>query len=130
MTSPWRASSTICARLCLKRGDPLAAPACRSGCSRSAELDPGRLDLGELVEGVQRLVAADARLLVAAERRGDVAAVVGVDPHRAGTQALGEFEGLVDVRGEDRRSQAIDRVVGDAQRLLGLFHWYDRVPRT
>ena len=67
------------------------------GVGASAELDPGRLHLGVLVEGVQRLVAADARLLVAAERRGDVAAVVGVDPHRAGAQALGELEGLVDV---------------------------------
>src|SRR5581483_7940223 len=80
----------------------------------SAELDPGRLDLGELVEGVERLVAADARLLVAAERRGDVAAVVGVDPHRAGAQALGELEGLVDVGREDRRGEAVDRVVGHA----------------
>src|SRR3954470_15699278 len=67
-----------------------------------AELNPGRLDLGELVEGVQRLVPADARLLVAAERRGDVAAVVGIDPYRAGSQALGELERLVDVRREDR----------------------------
>src|SRR3979411_1796304 len=96
------------------------------GVGNLAELDPGRLDLGELVEGVQRLVAADAGLLVAAERRGDVAAVVGVDPHRTGTQALGELEGLVDVRGEDRRSEPIDRVVGDGERLLGVLHRDDR----
>src|SRR6266702_5570985 len=89
-------------------GRPFGRPVLHFRCWPLAELDPGRLDLGELVEGVQRLVAADARLLVAAERRGDVAAVVGVDPYRAGTQALGELEGLVDVRGEDRRSQGID----------------------
>src|ERR1700687_3215569 len=97
---------------------------------RSAELNPGRLDLGELVEGVQRLVAANARLLITAERRGDVAAVVGVDPHRAGAQSLGELEGLVDVRGEDRRSESVDRVVGDAQRLLGVLHGDDREHRA
>src|SRR3981189_86784 len=97
MTSPWRASSTIRARW-VRFGRPEG--------SGSAQLDPGRLDLGKLVEGVQRLVTADARLLVTAERRGDVAAVVGVDPYRAGAQALGELEGLVDVRREDRRAHA------------------------
>src|SRR5580704_9786775 len=105
-----------------RNGATLGPPRVAFPLLPSAQLDPGRLDLSELVEGVQRLVAADARLLVAAERRGDVAAVVGVDPHRAGTQALGELEGLVDVRGEDRRSQAVYRVVGDAQRLLGVLH--------
>src|ERR1700730_6364687 len=114
----------------MKQGDLSATLSCRSRCSRSAELNPGRLDLGELVEGVQRLVAADARLLITAERRGDVAAVVGVDPHRAGAQALGELEGLVDVRGEDRRSEAIDRVVGDAQRLLGVLYRNDPEDRA
>src|SRR5437867_12387808 len=83
----------------------------------SAKLDPGRLHLGELVEGVERLVAADARLLITAERRGDVATVVGVDPHRAGAQALGELEGLVDIGREDRRGEAVDRIVGHAERL-------------
>src|SRR5437879_11990511 len=92
----------------------------REGPFPSAELDPGRLDLGELVEGVQGLVAADTGLLVAAERRGDVAAVVGVDPHRAGTQALGELEGLVDVGREDRRGEPVDRVVWHGERLIGI----------
>src|SRR5687767_13410105 len=90
------------------------------GVETSAELDPGRLHLGELVEGMERLVATDARLLVAAEWRGDVATVVGVDPDRAGAQALGELEGLVDVGREDRRGEAVDRVVGHAERLLGI----------
>src|SRR5258707_14595548 len=101
-------------------GRPIGRPGSPCSWLFSAELDPGRLDLRELVEGVQRLVAADARLLIAAERRGDVAAVVGVDPHRAGTQALGELEGLVDVGGEDRRGESVDRVVGDGERLLGV----------
>src|SRR6185295_15484078 len=95
----------------------------------SVELDPGRLHLGELVEGVQRLVPADAGLLVAAERRGDVAAVVSVDPHRAGAQALGELERLVDVGGEDRRGEAVDRVVGHGQRLIGVLDRDDRQHR-
>ena len=46
-------------------------------------LNPGRLQLRVLVEGVQRFVAAVAGLLVAAKRHGDVVAVVLVDVHRA-----------------------------------------------
>ena len=87
----------------MKTGRPFGYPVLLSGWPGSAELDPGRFDLGELVEGMQGLVAADAALLVATEWRGDVAAVIGVHPHRAGTQALGELERLVDVGGEHGR---------------------------
>src|ERR1700741_2641206 len=46
-------------------------------------LDPRRLQGGVLVEGVQGQVAAEARLLEAAERRGHVHGVHGVHAHRA-----------------------------------------------
>src|SRR3546814_6165704 len=71
------------------------------------QLDPDRLQVGELVDGVERLVAAEAGLLEAAERRGDVAAVEAVDPDRAGPEAAGGRHGLVDVGGPDRRRQAV-----------------------
>src|SRR3546814_1868218 len=82
------------------------------------QLYPDRLQVSELVDGVERLVAAEAGLLEAAERRGDVAAVEAVDPDRAGPEAAGGLHGLVDVGGPDRRRQAVDRVVGDPDRLV------------
>src|SRR5690606_20759021 len=66
---------------------PIVRPRCQGTV---LQLDPGGLDLGVLVEGVQRLVAAVAGLLEAAERRGHVAAVVLIDPHAAGAQRLGD----------------------------------------
>src|SRR5260370_36868930 len=48
--------------------------------------DPDRLQVGVLLERMQRLVAAEARLLEAAERRGDVAAVEAVHPDDAGAE--------------------------------------------
>src|ERR1700741_2140000 len=62
-----------------------------------ADVDPGRLDLAVFVQGVQRLVPAEAGLLEAAERRGDVAVVEAVDPDHAGAQRRRGLEGLGDV---------------------------------
>jgi hypothetical protein len=53
------------------------------------------LDLGVLVEPVGAELAADARLLVAAEGRDAVDQVVVVDPHRARPQPLGGLEAAV-----------------------------------
>src|SRR3546814_13771227 len=72
------------------------------------QLDPDRLQVGELVDGVERLVAAEAGLLEAADRRGDVAAVEALDPDRACPEAAGGLPGLVEVGGP--RSEA--RCVG------------------
>ena len=52
--------------------------------SAAGEVEPGRLELGVAVERVEALVAAEPRLLVAAERDGDVGRVEGVDPDDAG----------------------------------------------
>src|SRR5207248_596976 len=58
---------------------------------------PGRFQLGVLVERVQRLVAAVAALLVAAERHRDVVLVVLVDVHGARAQRPCHAMGAVDV---------------------------------
>ena len=52
----------------------------------AGQLDPDRLVLGVLVDGIDAVLATDPRQAVAAERdaRGDDA--VGVDPDRAGAQ--------------------------------------------
>ena len=84
-----------------------------------SELNPGRLELGVLVEGMQRLVTTVAGLLEAAERRGHVAAVVLVDPHTAGAQRPCGAVRLGQVGGPHRRSEAVGRVVGDRHRFLG-----------
>src|SRR5690606_29753485 len=65
------------------------------------EVDPGRLDLGVLVEGMERLVAAVAGLLVATEGGGHVATVPVVDPDAAGAQAAGDAVGTGEVGGPD-----------------------------
>ena len=68
---------------------------------------------------MQRLVATVARLLVATERRGHVAAVVLVDPHAAHAQGLGGQVRLGQVAGPDGGGQAEDAVVGDGNGFLG-----------
>ena len=68
---------------------------------------------------MQRLVAAVARLLEAAERRGHVAHVVLVDPHAAGAQGLADQVGAGQVAGPDAGSQAVDGVVGDGHGFFG-----------
>ena len=51
--------------------------------------DPGGLEFGVLVEGVQRLVAPDARLLVTAKGHGDVIGIVAIHIDDAGAQRIG-----------------------------------------
>src|SRR5262249_53404039 len=88
--------------------------------SRSADVDPDRLPVGELVERVNRLFAAEARLLEAAERRRDVARVERVDPDDASPDRSGIAVSLADVTRPDCRREAVDRVVGDLERVLVL----------
>src|SRR3546814_21059810 len=53
----------------------------------SSDLDPDGLQLGVLLHRVQRLVAPEAGLLVAAERRRHVAGIEAVHPHHARSEA-------------------------------------------
>src|SRR5574343_1626566 len=98
-----------------------ARPACRwatrSVSRTSVKADPGGLEFGVLVEGVQRLVAAIAALLVAPERHGDVVLVVLVDVPRAGAQAARYAVGAVEVVAPDAGLQAVARGIGQAQGL-------------
>ena len=68
---------------------------------------PGRLQLGVLVERVQRLVAAVAALLEAAERHRDVVLVVLVHVHGAGAQRARDAVRAVDVVAPDAGLQAV-----------------------
>src|SRR5690606_30061250 len=109
-----KASSPICPRS--TSADVIFS--CNLTSDRSiSQVDPGRLDLGVLVERVQRLVATVAGLLVAAEGGGHVAAVPVVDPDAAGAQAAGDAVGAGQVGGPHAGGQAVFAVVGDLQRL-------------
>ena len=64
------------------------------------------------------VAAAEAGLLVAAERRADVALRVAVHRHRARLDGSGHPQGLVDVLGPDRGCQPVAGVVGQRDRLV------------
>ena len=76
------------------------------------QLDPSGLEFGVLVEGVQRLVAALAGLLEAAEGRVDGGVVVAVYLDGAGAVAVAK------VVGPDRCAESIVGIVGDCQGLV------------
>src|SRR3984957_8819989 len=86
----------------------------------SSQIDPGGLELGVLVESMQRFVAAEARLLEAAKRHRDVLGVVAIDVHHAGAQRARSAMRSGEVARPDRRGQTITGVVGDSKRLLQI----------
>src|SRR5262245_3728182 len=74
-------SRGVCSALCT----PMRRSVDGLGRSRIRDIGPDRLQLGVLIVGMQRLVAAtEAGELEAAERRRDVAFSVAVDRHRTG----------------------------------------------
>src|SRR5688500_15465260 len=75
---------------------PTRAPALR-------QVHPYRLYLGVSLERVHAEVAAEARLLEAAEGRRRVVHVVGVDPDGARLDCLGRADRLLDVARPDAR---------------------------
>ena len=86
------------------------------------KVDPGRLELGVLVERVQRLVAAGSRLLEAAEGDGDVVGVVTVHVNHPGAERLRDPVRLADVARPDRGCQPVFDTVADAHGLVGILH--------
>jgi len=60
-------------------------------------------------------IFAKAGLLVAAEGRGNVGLVVGVDEDGSRQQTVGHLQGFADVRREDAGRQAVLRRVGTPQ---------------
>src|SRR6266536_5535398 len=70
------------------------------------------------LEPVPPAFAAEARLLVAAEGRARIEAVVGVRPHDARAQALGHPEDPRTFLRPDARAQAVRGVVRLLDRLL------------
>ena len=84
------------------------------------EIHPDALHLRVVLERVHAHLAAEAALLVAAERRRRVVDVVGVDPDRAGLELARDVVRLLDVLRPDRGGQAVARVVGARDRLVDV----------
>src|SRR3954453_20244164 len=88
-------------------------PASRSAIGRVVD----GLELGVVLERVRPQLAADARLLEAAEWRGDAHGRVRVDRDHAGLDGPGGAQGLCAVVRPDGARQPVDRVVGEADGL-------------
>src|SRR4051794_29411898 len=86
---------------------------------RSATPGLAVLELQVRLEPVQAAFAAEARLLVAAERRRRVEAVERVRPDDARTQALSHPEDARSLLGPNSRAQSVRRVVRLLERFLG-----------
>src|SRR4029077_2443898 len=100
-------------------GDPAGSPNSAhppAGAGASMKLD--RLLFGVVFDGALPELAADARLLVAAERQLGITVHERVHPDRAGANSARDGHAGVDVAAPDPGGQAIGRVVGDAQRIL------------
>jgi hypothetical protein len=85
-----------------------------------AVADQQVLRLLVVVEHHLVVLATDAALLVAAERRVRRVDVVAVGPDAAGLDAAAEPVGGVDVARPDAGAQAVERVVRQLQRLVGV----------
>src|SRR5215210_1259965 len=83
---------------------------CRA-CTSSGPAAARSLELHVGLETVEAALAAEAGLLVAAERRGRVEAVVGIRPDDACAEALGHREDPRALLGPDTRRETVRRVV-------------------
>ena len=69
------------------------------------------------VERIVAAVAADAGSLQAAERRRQVAHVVGVEPDHAGFEFVGDAQRAAEVVGPDVAGEAVAHRIGDGERV-------------
>ena len=104
---------------------------CRSRLGCSAR-DEQRLLLGVLADAVGAVARAQPAGLGAAHRQLErgVVDVRVVDAHGARLDAARDRLAARDVLGEDRAAQAVGRVVGQADGLLGVGHLHDRQRRA
>lgn len=89
----------------------------RSGGVHLGEGDVDDLRFGVEVDAVRAALAAHARSLDAAERRAQVADVVGVDPDHAGCDGVRDAVAALEVRGPDVRGQTELRGVREVHGL-------------
>src|SRR5919205_2454352 len=85
---------------------------------RHGPLDHDRLRLRVVVEGLDAVFLAVARLLPTAEGQLVVNELGGVDPGVTRLQPLGGVRGPVEVGGPYRGAEPVDRAVRELERLL------------
>src|SRR5271168_4829971 len=81
-------------------------------------VDPDALFLQVFADRRQAAFTPNARTLIAAEGRKVAYRPIGVDPDRAGFEALGHAEGGPDALGPHARGKPVLGVVGDLDRLF------------
>src|SRR5262249_3107570 len=114
---------------------PCAAPRARyvgrvsASWRRLAEVDPDRLGLGVVGHRLQALVAAEARLLVAAPGLGHVTLVEAIDPDHARLAVAAGADRGMQVPRPDAGGEAVDRIVGDLDRLVDAAEGNDGADR-
>src|SRR5438034_4703252 len=83
-----------------------------------SRVDPNALYLEIVADRIDAVLAAQAGILVAAERRQMADGTISVHPDRPSLYALGHANGTPDVAGPHARSQAEAHVVCDAHCVL------------
>ncbi|KAG1249601.1 hypothetical protein G6F68_013234 [Rhizopus microsporus] len=90
----------------------------RGACLDASELHADIAQLGIELQRMHAALAADARLLGAAERRAQVAQEPRIDPADAHVQRRAQAMGRADVAGPYGRGQAVRRSVGQGNGFL------------
>src|SRR5712692_1966644 len=98
--------------------------------SRDLRGEEHRLDLRVALEGMHAELAAEARLLEAAEGGRDAYRGVRVDRQDAGLERAGDAEGAAAVPRPDRAGEPVGRVVRDPHGLLLVLERDDGGDRT
>src|SRR5882724_9198046 len=93
-------------------------------------IDPDALHLQVFVDGALAVFPAHAAVLVAAERRHEADGAVGIDPYRAGLDALGHAYRTAYVAGPYSRAETETNVVGDAHGIFLVLERDDRKYRA
>src|SRR5437870_610218 len=97
----------------MSRAGPGEAPLARTACRASAR-NADRLGLEVLLEALYAVLASEAALLVAAERRVGGEPLPAVHRQSTGTDAPCDRHRALERRAVDGARQPVARVVGDA----------------
>src|SRR5690625_4442667 len=96
----------------------------------TAGIDPDDLGFGEVLDGSIAMLAPKARIARTAPGQPDIRRPIGVDPDGPGLQLPREPVRPRNIAGPDTGSQAVDRAIGNAERILLVAERNDRRDRA